>query len=95
MASGWDAVRRTWETIFRHTETIAFEVSDERIEVRGDLAWVVCVEKIRAGEGEGTVIATNVLRRENDGWRMVHHHASAAPQPRAPAPPPRPSSKPN
>ncbi len=86
LADGWEAVRRSWETIFENTGTIEFEVSEERIDVRGDLAWVVCVERIHAGESEGAVLATNVFRRDPaDGrWRMVHHHGSPF------VPPPRP-----
>jgi ketosteroid isomerase-like protein len=97
LAEGWPAVRATWETIFRNTGEIRFEVTDERVDVRGDLAWVVCFERI-AGAAN-VIIATNVLRREADGvWRVIHHHGSAFTPPRRdkPTPPPSPakSSKP-
>jgi ketosteroid isomerase-like protein len=59
---------------------------DERIDQRGELAWVVCTERIRGQEGDGAVLATNVFRRERDGrWKLVHHHGSAfVPPPPAP-----------
>ena len=79
LASGWDEVRHTWATIFRHTQSIHFDVTDERIDVRGDLAWVVCVERIDGSSTTGeraAALATNVLRRVGDTWRLVHHHAS-------------------
>jgi ketosteroid isomerase-like protein len=76
LAAGWRAVRETWVTIFRNTESMRFEILDERIDVRGDLAWIVCIEKIRSGDGEGAVLATNVLRRDGGRWRIVHHHGS-------------------
>lgn len=42
-----------------------------RVQQLGDVAFVVCDELI-----EGTrLIATNILVREDDAWRFVHHHA--------------------
>jgi ketosteroid isomerase-like protein len=75
-AVGWPSVRASWEIIFRNTDRIRFEVTDERIDVRGELAWVVCIELVRSGGGQGAVLATNVLRRGPDGWKLVHHHGS-------------------
>jgi ketosteroid isomerase-like protein len=80
LASDWAEVRRSWETIFANTERIRFEIGDARIEVRGELAWVVCVEWLSsqsaAGSARGAVLATNVFRRERGAWRLAHHHAS-------------------
>ncbi|MSP63790.1 MAG: DUF4440 domain-containing protein [Myxococcales bacterium] len=80
LAVGWAEVRATWVTILHNTAEIHFEVADEQIEVRGDLAWVVCVEKLSSraggGGGSGEVLATNVFRREDGRWRLVHHHGS-------------------
>ncbi len=93
LAEGWPAVRQSWDTIFSNTPAIRFEVSGEHIDVRGELAWVVCIERISSGDDRGAVLATNVLRRGSDGrWRLVHHHGSpyVAPRPQrlpAPAPP--------
>jgi len=50
-----------------------------RAHVRGDLAWVVCAEVVPGG----ALAATNVFARENGAWKLVHHHASPMPQPRA------------
>lgn len=77
LADGWTAVRQSWSTIFRHTDQMRFRISDEKIDVLGDVAWVVCVEHIRSGGGEGTVLATNVFRRDGARWRLVHHHGSS------------------
>jgi ketosteroid isomerase-like protein len=88
LADGWAAVRRSWATIFENTGTIRFDVRDEQIDVRGDLAWVVCLERISSGNAEGAVLATNVFRRGADGaWRMVHHHGSPFVAPREPSEP--------
>ena len=48
--------------------------------------WISCTctaENISVEESDGVktmvVLATNVYRRSNDGWRMILHHASPAP----------------
>jgi len=28
-----------------------------------------------------TILTTNIFRRGNDGWRMIHHHGSSVAQP--------------
>lgn len=78
VAEGWPAVRESWQTIFRNTTSIKFQITDERIDVRADLAWVLCVERLVSDDGElqGAVLATNVFRRSEDRWLMVHHHGS-------------------
>ncbi|HET9795047.1 MAG TPA: nuclear transport factor 2 family protein [Thermoanaerobaculia bacterium] len=44
---------------------------------------MLCVEILEASGAVGEparMQATNVFRREDGGWRMVHHHASAMPE---------------
>ena len=44
--------------------------------VNGPIAHVVCYEMV----GNGVLVATNILRQEQDGaWRMIHHQAGPAP----------------
>lgn len=93
-AVGWEAVLDTWETLFANIDEMRFDISDERIDVQGELAWVVCTERVLShspsGTGRGVVLATNLFRRERGEWRMVHHHASQAlplPSARPPSPP--------
>jgi ketosteroid isomerase-like protein len=83
IAEGWAAVRETWVVIFENTPEMKFRITDEKITIVGELAWVVCIERVRSGEMNGLVLATNVLRRGPDGWKLVHHHGSAVP-PQAP-----------
>jgi ketosteroid isomerase-like protein len=90
---GWEEVRRSWATIFANTGAMRFDVDDERVEVRGELAWVVCSERIRstvAGQTmAGAIAATNVFRRQGTAWQLVHHHGSPlVPRTMAPVPPP-------
>ncbi len=53
----------------------------QQVVVGGELGYVVAVERVRR-EGDSGVMtarATNVFRRETDGWRLLHRHADAAP----------------
>ena len=93
LAAGREAVLDTWRIIFANTEHMTFDVQAERIEVRGDLAWVVCTEVLHsttvAGPADGAVQATNVFRRQSGHWKVAHHHASpfvTAARPARPAP---------
>jgi ketosteroid isomerase-like protein len=93
LCAGWPAVHASWRTIFANTATMRFEVAEERIDVRGALSWVVCVERIRSTgpDGDamiGAVIATNVFRDEGGAWKLVHHHGSPHVPERARQPPP-------
>jgi len=86
--SGWGKVAGSWDAIFRHTPFIQFVLTDERVDVAGDTAWVTLDENIlqAAGTEEGAeseaslsgarVAATNLFVRDGDDWRMVMHHGS-------------------
>src|SRR3954470_1805516 len=41
----------------------------------GEIGWVVCEEVLPGG----SLAATNVFVREQNAWRIVHHHASPVP----------------
>ena len=85
---GWDAVAASWHAIFGNTPYIQFFLTDERIEVVGDLAWVTVTENILQAAGgveaeddsphlaDAQVAATNVFVRDGGGWRMTVHHGS-------------------
>ncbi len=77
---GWDAVRSSWEMIFRNSGEMRFTLSDVRIEVRGALAWVVLTENILSSvEGDvsaTSILATNLFERQDGRWLMIHHHGS-------------------
>ena len=77
---GWPAVRESWQVIFQHTDAIRFDVTDEKVELYGEVAWVMCVERIRSRAtsraSEGAVLATNLFRKQAGKWRLVLHHGS-------------------
>ena len=78
--TGWTDVRDGWVRIFNHTMAMRFAPHVLHVAVRGDAAWVVCVETItsRQGGSEQTsqVLATNVFERMEGRWLLVHHHGS-------------------
>jgi ketosteroid isomerase-like protein len=81
MLAGWDAVRHSWEVIFKNSHEMRFSLSDVHAHVEGELGWVTCTENILS-EARGTisvtsVLATNIFERGAGGdWLIIHHHAS-------------------
>ena len=81
---GWTEIRRSFENIFASSRPWTVACEDLRIEVRGDAAWVSCVEVIRTfgssrSDAAARMQATNVFVREDGDWKLLHHHASASP----------------
>jgi ketosteroid isomerase-like protein len=80
LLSGWDAVRQSWEAIFKGGGEMRFSITDVDVHVERDLAWIVCTENILShAHGQISVtrlLATNLFERLGDDWRMTHHHAS-------------------
>ena len=78
---GYEAVRASWDRIFSGDGRVTFRLEQiVTIETVG-LAMQSAVENIHAGEAasQAAALATNVFMRTPSGWRMVCHHASAAP----------------
>ena len=81
--TGWEEVRTGWERAAKAFSGGRVAVKDLRVVAGADLAYTVGTEA-----GEGTVggqrvrlehRVTNVYRRENGTWAMVHHHTDLAP----------------
>lgn len=81
---GWKPVMESWQRIFENTPQIRFMLTDVRIEVRGELAWVTLYENLNSSlEGQNVaamILTTNIFRKGPDGWRMIHHHGSSVAQ---------------
>jgi ketosteroid isomerase-like protein len=81
MLAGWDAVRHSWEVIFKNSHEMRFSIGDVHAHVEGGLGWVTCTENIlseaRGNISVTSVLATNIFERSSGGeWLMIHHHAS-------------------
>lgn len=68
---GREQVMESWEAILGNDNRPGVRVRAARAYQDGDSAFVVCYEEI----GQGFLVATNVFRREADGWKIVHHQA--------------------
>lgn len=86
MLIGREAVRASWEQILAGSGTLSFVVQEVRREARDGLAVHVVQEHIRSGDEPAgpPVLATNVYRLTDRGWRMILHHASPSPRPPRP-----------
>ncbi|MGN6474178.1 MAG: nuclear transport factor 2 family protein [Mycobacteriales bacterium] len=87
---GWPPVRgrsrvlRSWAVIMANTAYMQFFPTAVDVAVDGDVAIVTCEHGLLArtderdtGFGEtARVVAANVFRRRNGGWRLWSHHAS-------------------
>lgn len=71
---GREAVMRSWRGILANPGSPTIECVGARVHAMGDVAYVVCLERVRGGGGP-TLIATNVFVREDSGWCIVHHQA--------------------
>lgn len=84
---GREAVLESFAAIFQGPAPPEIGVEAAEAAVHGDLAVVICYERI----GHDFLIATNVFRHDGDaagGWRLVHHQAGPVNEP------PRPSEDP-
>jgi ketosteroid isomerase-like protein len=87
---GWPPLRgrsrvlRSWAVILANTEYLDFFPTSVEVAVCGDVAVVTCEHSLLAGGGRASselgetarVVATNVFRRREPGWRLWAHHAS-------------------
>ncbi len=80
---GADQIRASWQQIFRGSSTVKFIVEEKQREHGQRLAVHVVNEFIHVDNltPPAPMIATNVYRLTDDGWRMVLHHASPSPPP--------------
>lgn len=85
---GRDAVRRSWQSVFKNAPALEFRLRALRSFVQSDSTVHVLYEHLwlaDSGTFQGSAIATNAYRAYDDGWRMVLHHASPLPHERASA----------
>jgi ketosteroid isomerase-like protein len=74
---GWARVSASFFALFQNSEHLQFILTNEQVEIAGDVAWVSVDENILDTDGATTVAALNVFTRDPDvGWQMVAHHGS-------------------
>lgn len=87
MLHGWQAVSESWKNIFENGGALDVELQEIDYESSGDLAWVICIEKISYNiDGQiqhGYAQSTNIFKFDGDKWLMSLHHASPIPAPKS------------
>lgn len=74
---GWAAISSSFAALFQNDQNLQFILTEARIEVVGDAAWVAVDENILGDQTGATVAALNLFARDAEGrWRMVVHHGS-------------------
>lgn len=80
---GWDEVRASFEQVAGLSSEGKVELADQIVQVGGDLAYELGVERGQARLVGRQVTfdqrVTNVYRREPQGWKIVHHHTDLSP----------------
>jgi len=76
IVSMWSNMFQARDQVFKATDITP---SDVRVHVRGTSAFVTCTEQVLAPSGaERRMLATNIYRKLQGRWVLVHHHASQA-----------------
>jgi uncharacterized protein (TIGR02246 family) len=75
---GRTAILRSWRAILGSRGAPHIDIESARVVMLGEAAMVLCCERVgdRSGTQSALLAATNVFVREQERWRMVHHHAS-------------------
>jgi len=81
--TGWDAVRGSFEGVGEVASEGHVDLVDQRLVVGQDMAYETGYERGHVTiAGESVTIdqrVTNVYRREDGRWKMVHHHTDISP----------------
>ena len=85
MGSGWTGIRQVFESLASRFSNGTFEYEVIAAGASGDLGYVVGIEHSTASVDGATPEAydlrvTQVFRREDGGWKVVHRHADPMPE---------------
>ena len=76
---GWDAISESMEEAAAVCSDGTATRKDQVIRVTGDLAYELCTESLSATFAGEPITwehrATNIYRKENGEWKVVHQHA--------------------
>ncbi len=77
---GWEAIRDSWQQIFQATQYLEIDLEIISVEMSGEIAYVVLVEKVMQVVGrrrlQAESMATNVFTLMAGQWYLIHHHGS-------------------
>ena len=80
---GWEAVAGSFGQVAKLASGGKVALTDQLIQVVGDMAYELGLEEGDVTLGGHPVAidhrVTNIYRREDGGWRMVHHHVDTSP----------------
>ena len=81
--NGFEPIIDSWQGIFKNSGNMDIQILDINMLTSNDLAWVSCVEKLYTIASHGVlaskVFSTNLFKLNQDGWKMIMHHASPMP----------------
>ncbi len=81
---GWDQVWGSWQQVAGIASGGSVVFRDRLVRVVGDAAYELGTEHVDATLAgkpvRSDVRVTNIYQREAGAWRIVHHHADAAPE---------------
>ena len=85
-ATGWTEVRADFQNMARLYPEGRIEPQDILVVADGDIGYSVCTETGQLRSPEGPMVkftrrATNIFRREDGSWKMVHRHTDAGSSP--------------
>ncbi|MCG8545786.1 MAG: nuclear transport factor 2 family protein [Alphaproteobacteria bacterium] len=80
---GWDDVKSSFDKVAKASTGGQVTLTDQLIRVAGDTAYEVGVEHAQfAIAGQPLTVnsrVTNIYRREQGAWKIVHHHGDKSP----------------
>lgn len=80
---GWDKVQQSWEQVANIASDGQIMLSDQIIQVAGDMAYELGIEHGQFKlAGKPVTIehrVTNIYRHEAGEWKIVHHHTDVSP----------------
>lgn len=80
-SQGWDEILPGFQIFasLGRPERGGSQVRSMKAHVYGDVAYTTCLFTAAPAFGGETLACTNVLRRVDGAWKIVHHHADKAP----------------
>lgn len=74
LGSRYEAVMENWHLVFNWSQRYDFVLSDLRVRVAGEVAWVTLKEFVNSSMEP--LMATNCFEFHDGHWYIVHHHSS-------------------